>query len=35
VERLRLRGFKVERMNNLWGDALANGPVRPGPAASP
>jgi threonine dehydratase len=27
VERLRLHGFKVERMNNLWGDALANGPA--------
>ena len=23
VERLRRHGFKVERMNNLWGDALA------------
>jgi len=33
VERLRLRGFKIERMNNLWGDAFANGPIRPGPAA--
>jgi threonine dehydratase len=27
VERLRRHGFKVERMNNLWGDALANGPA--------
>jgi threonine dehydratase len=35
VERLRRHGFKVERMNNLWGDALANRPVRPAPAASP
>jgi threonine dehydratase len=34
VERLRLHGFKVERMNNLWGDALANGPILPEPAAS-
>jgi threonine dehydratase len=35
MERLRLRGFKVERMNNLWGDALANGHIRPGPEVSP
>jgi threonine dehydratase len=35
MERLRLHGFKVERMNNLWGDALANGHIRPGPEVSP
>ncbi|MGO8953722.1 MAG: threonine ammonia-lyase [Rhodomicrobium sp.] len=27
VERLRLRGFKVERMNNLWGEAPASSPA--------
>ncbi|MBI4724600.1 MAG: threonine ammonia-lyase [Rhodomicrobium sp.] len=27
VERLQARGFKVERMNSVWGDGLASAPV--------